>query len=87
MKIIFLTTDITQVGGVERVLCKLCNFMVKEYNYNIKIVSLYKPKRDKVYFSLDNRISIKYLNVESNTSSMSCIKMILNQIRSCVSIK
>lgn len=87
MKIIFLTTDITQVGGVERVLCKLCNFMVKEYNYNIKIVSLYKPKRDKVYFSLDNRISIKYLNVESNTSSMSCIKRILNQISMIRAVK
>ena len=31
MKIVFLTTDISQVGGVERVICKLCYYFAEIY--------------------------------------------------------
>lgn len=81
MKIVFLTTDISQVGGVERVICKLCNYFAEIYKYEIEIISVYKPKNENIYFDLNKYINIKYLNIESNDSSMNLIKRLNNQLK------
>lgn len=66
MNITFLAMDITQIGGVERVICDLANQFNKRLKYNVNIISVLKPSNSNVYFNLDNSISINYLNLNSN---------------------
>ena len=66
MNITFLAMDITQIGGVERVICDLANQFNKRLKYNVNIISVLKPSNSNVYFNLDNSISINYLNLNCN---------------------
>lgn len=65
MKIGFLVEDITQVGGVERVVCMLANYFYRFYKYDIEIISLIPPKNNGIVFELDNNIKITYLNYDN----------------------
>lgn len=69
MKVKFLLNDITEVGGVTRVVTSLANGMAKYLNYDIEIISFRKPINRKVYFELDRAIKIKYINYVDSTSS------------------
>lgn len=64
MKIGFLVNDISNVGGVERVVAILSNYFMKEFNYDVKIISIYKPKRKENGFYFNENIDIVYLNQE-----------------------
>lgn len=86
MKIMFLTTDITQVGGVERVISKLGNYFINKCNYEVDIISLYKKKNEDIYFDLDKKANIKYMDLESNNSDMSLFRRLRNQISLIVKI-
>lgn len=71
MKVKFLLNDITEVGGVSRVVTSLANGMVKYLNYDVEIISFRKQVNEKICFELDKRINIKYINyVDCNTSSL-----------------
>lgn len=70
MKIKFLLNDITEVGGVTRVVTSLANGMVKYLNYDVEIISFRKKVNEKICFELDKRVNIKYINyIDCNTSS------------------
>ena len=64
MKVGFLVEDITEIGGVERVVCKLANYFATDYNYKVKIISLIKPKNNGVRFQLHNSVEVIYINHE-----------------------
>lgn len=40
MKIVYIVYSITSMGGLERVLCNLCNYWVDNCNVTIQIYSL-----------------------------------------------
>ena len=60
MKITYIVNQITQLGGIERVISMLSNYFVENYGYNIRIVSLNTKDSDKEGFSFDSRIKIDH---------------------------
>jgi hypothetical protein len=44
MKICFFLSDITKVGGIERVTANLIRHLILERNFEIEIVSLFKGR-------------------------------------------
>lgn len=60
MHIVFLLPDFHFGGGGERVVTNMANHLVNE-NYQVTIVSLSFCKTQNI-FSVDNRVTIKYLN-------------------------
>ncbi len=58
-KIVFLTLDITLVGGVERMLANLTKYLSNETNYNVEIYSFFKSHTTP-QFNFDY-VNIKYL--------------------------
>ena len=60
MNILIITSTINTVGGVERVLNLLSNYIIKDDEYNISILSLEKPKSESPYFKFDKRINLIY---------------------------
>lgn len=64
MRVAFLVNDITNIGGVERVVVSLANYFVNRYSYDVTIISIYKPKRDKIGFDIDHNVKIQNLNYD-----------------------
>lgn len=61
-KVIFITLDITLVGGVERMLSTLLPFFVEMDEFNVEIISIFKSKSNN-YFNFPN-INIRFLSNE-----------------------
>lgn len=66
MKIGFLVNDISNVGGVERVVATLSDYFEKEYNYSVEIISVYKSKRNRLSFDFNDNVKITYLNYDES---------------------
>lgn len=66
MKVGFLVNDISNVGGVERVVATLSDYFEKEYNYSVEIISVYKPKRNELSFEFNDNVKITYLDYEES---------------------
>lgn len=66
MKLLFITTDITIVGGIERVISKISKSLIENYNYEIEIISLYKNRKNghKTNFKFHHNIKISYCDIE-----------------------
>lgn len=62
MNILWITNDINQVGGIEKVICGLSNYFVKK-GHKVTIASV-NSKRSDVFFSLDNRITVKHCGID-----------------------
>ncbi|WP_045499801.1 glycosyltransferase family 4 protein [Vibrio hyugaensis] len=60
MKILFILSDITLTGGIERVISILSNSLVN-HNLEIEILSLYKTN-ESIQFEIDKSVKITYLN-------------------------
>jgi glycosyltransferase involved in cell wall biosynthesis len=78
-KIVFLTLDITLVGGVERMLANLTKFLSSEKIYNVEIISLFKSHASP-QFNFDN------INITYTTHSKFNISNLFNSIKSYFSI-
>lgn len=77
MKIIFLTVNIAQIGGIERSVINICNYMVENYNYEIEIVSVFSSlRRSDISFEVDKRVKTTFLDNEGLKS-----KDIINRIK------
>ena len=59
-QITWIINDITQVGGIERVVCNLSNYFV-DNSYSVKIVSL-NTTNGKAYFKLSPKVIIQHLS-------------------------
>lgn len=66
MKVVFLVNDISNVGGVERVVATLSDYFEKEYNYSVEIISVYKSKRNELSFKFNDNVKITYLSYEES---------------------
>lgn len=62
MKILWITNDINQVGGIEKVICGLSNYFVGK-GHDVMIASVNSSK-NQVFFSLDSRVSILHCKVD-----------------------
>lgn len=62
MDILIVTPNINSVGGVERVLNLLSNYLIKNSNCNISILATNKSDVEIPYFQFDKRIKIIYNN-------------------------
>lgn len=58
-KVVFITLDITLVGGVERMLSTLLPFFVEMNDFDVEVISIFKSK-SKNYFNFQN-IKIRFL--------------------------
>jgi glycosyltransferase involved in cell wall biosynthesis len=78
-KIVFLTLDITLVGGVERMLVNLTKFLSSETIYDVEIVSFFKSHASP-QFNFDN------INIIYTTHSKFNISNLFNSLKSYFSI-
>lgn len=62
MNILWITNDINQVGGIEKVICGLSNYFVKE-GHRVTIASVNSNKSD-VFFALDKRVTVKHCGID-----------------------
>lgn len=76
MKILFLTTNITTVGGIERVISILANHFVTDLSYEVQISSLYEYKDNaSLAFYLDERVKLKFHNMRIKTPKSTLEKL------------
>lgn len=76
----FLINDISDVGGVERVITTLVNKFSENKKYKIKIISILKPKRAELGFDVNKNIEIIYLNKETNDTGFINNLFLLNKL-------
>lgn len=60
LKITYIVNQITQLGGIERVVSMLSNYFVENYDYDIRIVSLDTNDSDKNGFDFNSKVKIKH---------------------------
>lgn len=66
MKIYFIDEGLDKMGGVERIINTLSNYLIKDYE--VELISLYKSN-DKTYFKYNENIKINYLYDKSKLLS------------------
>lgn len=82
MKIAFFLSDITKIGGIERVTSLLANYLSNNPDLKIDIVSLFKG-RDKPNYFISDKINIYYLSESPHGAkphSLGRIKSLLKKI-------
>lgn len=67
MKLCFITSNIYTMGGVQRVLSKVTNKLIEQYDIDIICVEVYKDEF-KEYYQLDKKINVKYIGRCENKS-------------------
>lgn len=83
-KLLLIVPNISQTGGVERVINTLMNYIIDKYNYEIEIVSLYSNRDCECSFDYNKLIKITHCNkkgINVNTikdSIMSNYKVIMD---------
>ena len=78
MKVLCLTTNISTVGGIERVMSVLANRLVQEDNIEIQISSLYKYETRNPSFKIDEKVKLKYHDFEVFTPKNTKDKILQN---------
>lgn len=73
MKILFITNNINQVGGVDRVLNRLSNYFTMKFNYDIEILSLF-TKETNLFFQYDNAVKITHGSIDINSNKLELVK-------------
>lgn len=62
MRVVFFTINMSQIGGVERVLANISNYIVKNHNYQVDLVSIFSnSERKNILFDIDNRVNTIFL--------------------------
>lgn len=79
MKLIYCLNSLKIKGGLERVLCQRTNYMVKNFKYEVVIVTTDQDNKELAY-ELDKKIKIIDLNINyyKNDSKNFILKHILN---------
>ena len=63
MKILYLTNDISVLGGIEKVLQIKVNYFSNKYNYKIKIISQ-RNKYKENFFNIDKNVETQCLGIK-----------------------
>ena len=67
MKLLLITNNINQIGGVERVISILANKFSSSLNYNVEIVSL-NSENTNTFFEFNNKIKISHYGIKPEYS-------------------
>lgn len=79
MKILFLTANITTVGGIERVISILANHFVTDLGYEVQISSVYDYNGNVLpAFSVDERVKLKFHKMTIKTPKSVVEKLMQN---------
>lgn len=70
MKIVYIVYNIASMGGLERVLCNLCNYWVTYCDVSIQIYSLTTTKGQETFFEFDSRIQIIHCEYETPSAQI-----------------
>ena len=62
MRIAYVVRHIDSAGGRERVLTNKANYLVRQYGYNVSIVTL-QQVTNRTVFALDDRIHVRHLKL------------------------
>ena len=65
MKLLYLTPKINSVGGLERVLCLKANYLLKNYNYDISIVTQ-NNGNSNLFYPLEKEIKLFDIDLSGN---------------------
>lgn len=63
MKIVWLTNNINQLGGIEQVICGLSSYFSSELNHDVQIFSINSCNGTTSY-SLDNSVKVKHCGLD-----------------------
>lgn len=76
--ITWIVNNITQVGGIERVVCNISNYL-QDNNYRIKIISL-NTTSGRSYFKLSSKVKIQHLGYsEAENLNRKKLKAVLKE--------
>ena len=67
MNITISIANISNGNGTERAVTNLANILVKYYNYNVTVLSIFSNKTDKPYFNLESQVQILHLGQSLNS--------------------
>ena len=73
MKILFITYNINQVGGIERVLNILSNYLSDNFKFKVEILSLYS-KENNLFFNIKETVKIKHGCLDTNSNKFKLVK-------------
>lgn len=73
MKITYIVNQITQLGGIERVISMLSNYFVNNYGYRIKIISLNTEASGGEGFKFNSKIRIKHCGYSVDEYTNRCL--------------
>lgn len=68
MKIAWLTNNISQLGGVEQVICGLANYFSTELGHDVEIISINSYKGD-AFYALDASVQIRHMGFDWRTQT------------------
>lgn len=68
MKVVLITNNINQIGGIERVICNLSNALSNNAQYKIEIISIFSEKLYSI-FNFNSQIKIRHLGLTYLESS------------------
>lgn len=74
MKLLYVIYDISQLGGVERVLLQKALYLTKEYGYEVTILS--ENQSNEIFFDNYDLSSIKFKNMKLTWSKNSLLRQI-----------
>ena len=84
-KIVFITSNLSQTGGLQMVTANLANEFAKKYKYNIDIINLGIKYGDEKY-ELNPNINVKYVGID-NSNCKNKFDLIKNLINSYIRLK
>lgn len=82
MKILYIAPDITDSGGISRVLSLKTNYLVKELNYDVSILSVNDCISNRFY---DFEPAIKWYNCKESKNTILFLKNYINLIQKTIS--
>lgn len=67
MVLLYFVNDLKNSGGIQRMLTNKINYLIKTTNYTIHVICY---EKGTIFFPIDERINIHYLEIENNKDSL-----------------
>ncbi len=63
MKIVWLTNNINQMGGIEQVICGLSNYFSEALGYSVEIISI-NSSQSNIFYTLNESVYVKHCCID-----------------------
>lgn len=84
MKILYIAPDVTDSGGISRILSLKANYLVTQMDYQISILSVNDCRSKRFY---DFNSEIKWINIKKAKNTFLFLKDYINLIRKTIAVK